>query len=130
MQLGKVSLLEEAALLHDQDSVETEARRVRCRLTKQAAANELVFQALKNGGLHFTVEQRSCIAKELALSPQTSEQLDNDACQLRADFDSVAGQPDTVEYALHPGVASDPIFFEDEPIGIPNNKLETGELVF
>jgi hypothetical protein len=91
----------------------TEARRVRCRLTKQPVANELVFQALKNGDLHFTVEQRSCIAKELALSPQTSEQLDNDACQLRADFDSVAGRPDTVEYALHPGVASDPSFFED-----------------
>jgi len=33
--------------------------------------------------------------------------------QLRADFDSVVGRPDTVEYALHPGVASDPTFFED-----------------
>jgi hypothetical protein len=40
-----------------------EARRVRCRLTKRAAANELLFQALKNGGLRFTVEHRSCIAK-------------------------------------------------------------------
>jgi hypothetical protein len=68
---------------------------------------------LKNGGLRFTIEHRSCIAKELALSPQASEQLDNDACQLRVNFDEVTAQPDTVDYALHPGVASDPIYFED-----------------
>ena len=69
LRLCKASLIDEAALLNDQDSVETGGEAGAAQAAKQAAANELVFQALKNGGLRFTVEDRSGIAKSDKIGP-------------------------------------------------------------
>jgi hypothetical protein len=62
-------LIDEAALLHDQDSIEGGGEAGAVQAPNQAAASELLFQALKNGGFRLAVDYCSSVAESDNIGP-------------------------------------------------------------